>query len=134
MVHSFSCWQIHFQTGYMTQIYPELNLRILEMSEGDEEFQSELTHAIYNGLLDLQTKYREGVTAKNEIIIQQIRHKLKPTLSMFEFDDLIEELQNGKEILESRGFNEDFDVHFASLNTKLEVAIERVFILTQCNS
>lgn len=114
----------------MKQIYPELNLRILEMSEGDEEFQSELTHAIYNGLLDLQTKYKEGVTAKNEIIIQQIRHKLKPTLSMFEFEDLIEELQNGKEILESRGFNEDFDVHFTSLNTRLEAAIERVFLLT----
>lgn len=115
----------------MTQIYPELNLRILEMSEGDEEFQSELTHAIYNGLLDLQTKYREGVKAKNEIIIQQIRHKLKPTLSMFKFHDLIEELQNGKEILESRGFNEDFDIHFASFNAKLEAAIERVFQLTQ---
>lgn len=115
----------------MKQIYPELNLRILEMSEGDEEFQSELTHAIYNSLLDLKTKYSEGVTAKNEIIIQQIRHKLKPTLSMFEFEDLIEELQNGKEILESRGFNEDFDIHFESFNIRLEAAIERVFLLTQ---
>lgn len=115
----------------MTQIYPELNLRILEMSEGDEEFQSELTHAIYNGLIDLQTKYREGVEAKNEIIIQQIRHKLKPTLSMFEFDDLIEELQYGKEILESKGFDEDFNNHFAKITTKLVVAIDRVFQLTQ---
>ncbi len=111
--------------------YPELNQRILEMSEGDEEFRIELTIAIYNGLLELQAKYLEGLEEKNEIILQQIRHKLKPTLSMFEFSDLIEELQNGKEILESQGFGEEFILHFESLNSKLEVAVERVHQLTQ---
>lgn len=115
----------------MKHIYPELNQRILEMSEGDEEFRIELTNAIYNGLLELKTKYLEGVENKNDVILQQIRHKLKPTLSMFEFSDLIEELQNGKEILESKGFGEDFMVHFDSFNSKLEVAVERVYQLTQ---
>lgn len=111
--------------------YPELNQRILEMAEGDEEFRIELTRAIYNGLMELQSKYCEGLEEENETIIQQIRHKLKPTLSMFEFSDLIEELQNGKDILESKGFGEEFVLHFESLNSMLEVAVERVFQLTQ---
>ncbi len=115
----------------MIQSYPELNLRIQEMSEGDEEFRIELTNAIYNGLLELKAKYYEGIEKENELIIQQIRHKLKPTLSMFEFGDLIGELQNGKEILESRGFGPEFMLHFESLNSMLEVAVERVFQLTQ---
>lgn len=115
----------------MMHSYPELNQRIQEISEGDEGFQTELTLAIYNGLLELRTKYCEGLEEKNEIIIQQIRHKLKPTLSMFEFSDLIEELQNGKEILESKGFGEEFILHFENLNLMLEVAVERVFQLTQ---
>ncbi|MDI1323436.1 MAG: hypothetical protein PSV36_11850 [Algoriphagus sp.] len=115
----------------MMHNYPELNQRILEMAEGDEEFRIELTRAIYNGLMELQSKYCEGLEEENETIIQQIRHKLKPTLSMFEFSDLIEELQNGKDILESKGFGEEFVLHFESLNSMLEVAVERVFQLTQ---
>lgn len=115
----------------MIQSYPELNLRIQEMSEGDEEFRIELTNAIYNGLLELKAKYCEGIEKQNEIIIQQIRHKLKPTLSMFEFSDLIVELQNGKEIIESKGFGKEFILHFESLNSMLEVAVERVYHLTQ---
>lgn len=114
----------------MNYSYPELNQRILEMSEGDGEFQMELTIAIYNGLLELQVKYQEGLEEKNEKTIQQIRHKLKPTLSMFGFNDLIDEIENGKEILESIGFTKEFDLHFEQLNMLLEVAIERVFQLT----
>lgn len=115
----------------MKHRYPELNQRILEMSEGDEEFQMELTNAIYNGLLEVQLKYQDGFKTKNEISIQQIRHKIKPTLSMFEFNDLSEELQNGKDILESKGFCEEFALHCDSLDRKLEVAIQRVFQLIQ---
>ena len=114
----------------MIQIYPELNQRILEMSEGDEEFRIELTIAIYNGLVELKAKYFEGIEKENEIIIQQIRHKLKPTLSMFEFSDLIIELQNGKEILETKGFGNEFLLHFERLNSMLEIAVERVYQLT----
>lgn len=115
----------------MKHNYPELNLRILEMSEGDEEFQMELTNAIHNGLLELQMKYKEGLEDKNEKTIQLIRHKIKPTLSMFEFNDLSDELLNGKEILESKGFCEELDIHCQNLNRMLEIAIERVFQLTR---
>ncbi len=116
----------------MQQIYPELDQLISDMAEGDKEFQSELTEAIYRGLVELKEVYREGSSGKNEVKIQQIRHKLKPTLSMFELSHIIEELQIGKDIIESDGFDSvAFDIHYQNLQEKLDIAIKRVFDLTQ---
>lgn len=110
----------------MKQIYPDLNDRILDISEGDTEFMAELTTAIHNGMKELKQKYSEGKFEKNESTIQQIRHKLKPTLIMFEFNDILEELQEGKGIVEKDGFNQEFDRHYNQLMKKLELAIDRV--------
>ncbi|MBN7810824.1 hypothetical protein J0A68_07650 [Algoriphagus sp. H41] len=96
----------------MSNIYPELGQRILEMAEGDDEFRVELTSAIYTGLLELKARYSEGTADRDEEKIQQIRHKIKPTVTMFEFDQLADSLQKGKEILDSEGFGDSFDSHF----------------------
>ncbi|MBA4298782.1 hypothetical protein SAMN03080617_03300 [Algoriphagus alkaliphilus] len=110
----------------MNSYYPELNQRILEMAEGDEEFRMELTSAIYNGLIELQSKYAEGLKEKDEVIIQQIRHKIKPTLMMFEFSGLAEALNEGKVILESQGFGFQFEQHFQKFLHQVELAISEV--------
>lgn len=107
----------------MTSYYPELNQRILEMAEGDEEFRLELTSAIYNGLIELHSKYAEGFKEKDEVIIQQIRHKIKPTLMMFEFSGLTESLNEGKVILESQGFGFQFEQHFQDFLRQVEFAL-----------
>ncbi|WPR76897.1 hypothetical protein [Algoriphagus sp. NG3] len=115
----------------MEQLYPELDLLIINMSEGDESFQKELTQAIYLGLLELKDIYTEGSMERDDEKIQQIRHKLKPTLSIFELTHIIDELQVGKEIIESRGFDNDlFQSHFQNLQLKLDAAIQRVYKLT----
>ncbi|MDF2157912.1 hypothetical protein [Algoriphagus sp. CAU 1675] len=103
--------------------YPELNQIVNEMSEGDEDFRNELVSAIYNGLIELQTKYTEGTQMQNLETIQQIRHKLKPTLAMFEFEDLGDCLQTGKTILETSGFGQEFDSHAIQFHSKLANAI-----------
>ncbi|MBC6368050.1 hypothetical protein [Algoriphagus sp. AK58] len=110
----------------MTNYYPELNQRILEMSEGDDEFREELTQAIYKGLIELKQIYSEGTIERDIVKIQQIRHKLKPTLSMFDFDLLTENLQKGKELLESSGFEGEFEVHFKDFIEKVDLAIQEV--------
>ncbi|WP_111671245.1 hypothetical protein [Algoriphagus litoralis] len=110
----------------MSNFYPELNQRILEMSDGDEEFRIELTSAIHAGLVELKSKYGEGIQEKDSVKIQQIRHKLKPTLMMFEFDDLIENLTEGKEILENQGFGEAASRHYFEFLEKVSKAIEEV--------
>ncbi|OOG73638.1 hypothetical protein [Algoriphagus sp. A40] len=110
----------------MSIYYPELNQRILEMAEGDDEFRLELTSAIYNGLLELQKVYSVGRAEKNEVMIQQIRHKVKPTLAMFEFDQLSDSLQKGKMILEAEGFGEAFEIHYLDFLDKIKVALIEV--------
>lgn len=110
----------------MSNFYRELNQRIQEMSEGDDEVRLELTSAIYSGLIELQTRYGEGIVEKDEVKIQQIRHKIKPTLSMFEFDHLIECLNAGKTILESRGFGQELSIHYQDFLVKVKNAILEV--------
>jgi translation elongation factor EF-G len=102
---------------------------IAEMAEDDLEFQQQLTTAIYNGLKELKEQYLLGTNSKNEEVIKQIRHKTKPTLHMFEFNELAEELQHGKEILESVGFNRSFEQHLLVLLDKIDVAIQDVHAL-----
>ena len=110
--------------------YPELRSLISVMAEGDLEFESQLTMAIHQGLKELKEKYEEGSVTKNEMTLIQIRHKLKPTLSMFQFHDIIAELQYGKEILETNGFDPAFDAHRISFNSKLEIALMESMQLT----
>lgn len=113
----------------MSTYYPELNQRILEIAEGDNEFRLELTAAIHSGLLELKSKYTEGLHQRDEVIIQQIRHKVKPTIIMFEFDQLAESLLEGKSILESEGFGKAFEVHFHNFLKKIDVALKEVELL-----
>ncbi|MEN2282201.1 hypothetical protein AAGF08_08685 [Algoriphagus sp. SE2] len=115
----------------MIQLYPDLNNKILEIAEGDEEFRIELIHAIQNGLIELKSVYSKGHIEKDEVQIQQIRHKLKPTLAMFEFEDVAAEIQKGKVILEGEGFSENFSSHVSTLDKLLKDAIDYVTSLSK---
>lgn len=75
--------------------------RVEEMAEGDLEFRSQLLNAIYSSIQDLKLKYIEGLSQQNEEIIQQARHKIKPTLSLFELNKLSSILQEGKKLVSS---------------------------------
>jgi hypothetical protein len=110
----------------MNNSNPALKSLIAEMAEDDLEFQQQLTAAIYNGLQELREEYLIGTNSKNEEIIMQIRHKTKPTLFMFEFTGIVEELQKGKEILESVGFDSCFQAHMKLLMEKIDVALQDV--------
>jgi len=73
---------------------------VVEMAEGDKEFETELLDAIINSVKDLRKKYNEGISAKNEDIIIQARHKIKPTLALFCLDKLSSVIEEGKAILQ----------------------------------
>lgn len=110
----------------MTSLYPQLKQRIDAVADGDEKFRLDLTKAIFLGLTELRMLYSEGFFEKDAYKIQQIRHKLKTTLTMFELEPLIETLQEGKEILESKGFGQEFEAHFNKFTLQLIWAIEMV--------
>ena len=110
----------------MSKYSTGLNRLVLEIAEGDEEFRAELVSAIYSGLQELKSVYADGFAEMNEVKIQQIRHKVKPTLTMFEFDDLSLTIQEGKEILANQGFGAAFEVHFLIFLNKVEQTLEEV--------
>lgn len=96
------------------------------MADGDLDFETQLTLAIKSGLEELQQKYEEGWIKRDEQIIQQIRHKVKPTLILFGFQDLIDSLDEGKSILEGDGFSNDFASHLNRVKEKLTKAIDQL--------
>lgn len=110
----------------MVNNYPINFEKIDEMAEGDADFRAELVSALFKSLTELKEKYLEGAELKDMEIISQIRHKVKPALSMFEINKLEEILQEGKEILTEKGFNEDFLEHLDSFLDAVQDAIDQV--------
>ncbi|WP_439475413.1 hypothetical protein [Algoriphagus formosus] len=84
---------------------------------------------IFRHSQELRQQYSIGKEKADLDIIQQIRHKVKPTLAMFEFDELSDSLQEGKQILESEGFGVNFESHFKDFTSKLDEVIQEVFSL-----
>ncbi len=113
----------------MNNTSPEMYQRILEVAEGDLEFEKKLIGAVYSGLVELRTVYVQGYEERNEVKIQQIRHKIKPTITMFDFRHLALALQSGKEILESEGFRASFDLHLQVFLLLIDQALEEVSTL-----
>jgi hypothetical protein len=106
---------------------PHLNYtRIEEMAEGDEDFKTELIFAVHNSLLDLKTQYLEGATLKDEETLQMIRHKVKPTLSIFDMERLTSTINCGKEIIETQGFGKKFSIHLEQFLAHVNEALEEV--------
>jgi translation elongation factor EF-G len=106
---------------------PPINFdRIDEMTEGDADFKAELLTAIYNSLHELREKYLEGSEQQNEITIQEIRHKVKPALSLFEINQINDILNDGKDILAEKGFSKEFIDHLDVFLDAVQDAIDFV--------
>lgn len=108
----------------------DLEQQILKIAEGDAEFAKQLTHAIKVGLEELYDNYKAGKLEQNEHTIQQARHKVKPTLMMFNFDQVLNCLNDGMNILESEGFGSKFERHFLEFEQLAQVEIQTVSNLT----
>lgn len=106
---------------------PPINYsRIEEMAEGDEDFKTELIFAIHSSLLDLKVTYLKGATLKDDDTIQMIRHKIKPTLSLFEIDKLTETINYGKAHIERYGFDQGFTAHIEEFLKDVNEALEEI--------
>jgi hypothetical protein len=110
----------------MNNSHLSLKFLIAEVSDNDSEFQQELTSAICTGLKELKDQYTFGTNSKNEEAIKRIRHKSKPTLIMFKFNEIISELDRGKEILESIGFDPSFNARLDFLLIKVDKALQDI--------
>ncbi|UJP63902.1 hypothetical protein [Mongoliitalea daihaiensis] len=106
---------------------PPLNLEKIDiMTEGDAEFKTELIMALYNSLNELKERYLQGAREQNITAIQEIRHKVKPSLSLFEMHDLTRIVYEGKDILEEHGFSSLFRDHLILFKQHVELAISYI--------
>lgn len=110
----------------MLNTYPVNFEKIDEMAEGDADFRAELVSALFKTLTELKEKYLEGAELRDMEIISQIRHKVKPALSLFEIKKLEEVIQEGKDILTESGFNDDFLNHLDGFLDAVQDAIDQV--------
>lgn len=106
---------------------PPLNFdKINEMTAGDSNFRAELIAAIYQTLVELRDVYIEGASEENEDTIQEIRHKVKPSLAMFDVNPLNDILTEGKDIIEESGFGPEFLAHFDKFLDAVQDAIDYI--------
>ena len=78
--------------------------KVEEMAEGDLDFKAELLQALYTSVQDLQIRYIEGLSSQNAEVLQQARHKIKPTVTLFQLKKIQSVLSEGKAIISTKGF------------------------------
>ncbi|AGA79559.1 hypothetical protein Echvi_3336 [Echinicola vietnamensis DSM 17526] len=85
--------------------------KVHEMSEGDMEFQKELLQAIASSVEELRDRYEEGIEQRDEDLLHQARHKVKPTVTIFELRNLSQVLEEGKQIIRHDELEEKVNSH-----------------------
>jgi hypothetical protein len=98
--------------------------KVDEMSYDDADFKAELILALFNSLQELKEKYLLGASLQNVGIIQSIRHKVKPTLEVFEVKAIYTVLYQGKDLMDNEGFSENFMRHLLTFEEKVNEAID----------
>lgn len=85
--------------------------KIEEIVEGDLEFRKQLLEAIILAVKELEVTYIKGIESKNLEWIKQARHKIKPTLGLFDLHNLAVVLGQGKRLMTDEGFTEELEAH-----------------------
>ncbi|SHM86227.1 hypothetical protein SAMN04488057_104124 [Cyclobacterium lianum] len=85
--------------------------KIEEMVEDDVDFRNQLLDAITVAVEELRNTYVRGIEEKSLPTIKQARHKIKPTLGLFDLEKLAVIIGNGKRLLLENGFGDGIDRH-----------------------
>jgi len=94
--------------------------KVQEMAEGDSAFKKELLQAIAASVKELKERYILGLKTKDAEILHQARHKVKPTITIFELRKLSYVLENGKKLMSTKGIDADLKDHYALFNEAVE--------------
>ncbi len=100
--------------------------KIDDMVEGDADFRKQLLEAIEVALTELENSYLIGIKEKSLPVIKQARHKIKPTLGLFDLERLGVVLGNGKRFMQDHGFGEGLDAHKKEFQDAVHAVLEEV--------
>lgn len=85
--------------------------KIEDMVEDDSDFRNQLLDAIQAAVEELRSTYIRGIEEKSLPTIKQARHKIKPTLGLFDLEKLAIIIGNGKRLMLEKGFGEGIEAH-----------------------
>lgn len=96
------------------------------MVEDDIDFRNQLLDAIKVAVEELEEIYLKGISEKDLKSIKQSRHKIKPTLGLFDLQRLATLLANGKRLMAEKGFNEEIEAHKEEFLAATKAVLEEI--------
>jgi uncharacterized protein YicC (UPF0701 family) len=100
--------------------------KIEEMVEDDLDFRNQLLGAIQVAVEELEVVYLRGINEKDLNSIKQARHKIKPTLGLFDLQRLSTILANGKRLMVEKDFNEEIEAHKKEFLAATKAVLEEI--------
>ncbi|MFC4871983.1 hypothetical protein [Negadavirga shengliensis] len=100
--------------------------KVEEIVEGDSDFRKQLLEAIILAAQELKEKYLRGIDEKDVERIKQARHKIKPTLGLFDLQKLRMVLGRGKQLFSDNGLNQELDWHKQELAEAIDDLMDEV--------
>ncbi|WP_162415592.1 hypothetical protein [Cyclobacterium roseum] len=111
----------------MNKQYKNIDFQKIDnMVEGDIDFRKQLLEAIEVALIELENSYLIGIKEKSLPVIKQARHKIKPTLGLFDLERLAVVLGNGKRFMQDHGFGDGIEGHKKEFQEAVHAVLEEV--------
>ena len=101
-------------------------VKIEAMVEDDLDFRDQLLDAIKAAVEELEKAYLKGISEKDPVVIRQSRHKIKPTLGLFDLQRLSTLLANGKRLMAEKGFTEEVEKHKKDFLAATEAVLQEI--------
>lgn len=74
--------------------------KVRELLYGDEDYVKEFAEAAVSSYTEFRDHYSQAMDAGDLEMLRNAGHKIKPSAQMLEFEELLEEYEKGKEILD----------------------------------
>jgi HPt (histidine-containing phosphotransfer) domain-containing protein len=100
--------------------------KVEEIVESDSDFRKQLLEAIILAAQELKEKYLRGIDEKDLERIKQARHKIKPTLGLFDLQKLSAVLGRGKQLFSDNGLHQELDWHKQELTDAIDDLVDEV--------
>jgi phage terminase Nu1 subunit (DNA packaging protein) len=101
-------------------------LKIEAMVEDDVDFRNQLLDAIKVAVEELEEVYLRGISEKDPNVIKMSRHKIKPTLGLFDLQHLAALLAKGKRLMAEKGFNEEIELHKEEFRAAAKAVLDEI--------
>lgn len=80
--------------------------KVRELLYGDEDYLKEFAGAAVESYTEFRDHYARAMETGDLAFLRKAGHKIKPSAQMLEFEELLEEYEHGKDLLDGDGSEE----------------------------